>query len=231
MMDDLELTLLYDKPCLPQYKGGWGLSFWIKYRNTHILFDSGWNGEILLENIRTAKLPLRDLRYIFLSHIHWDHIGGIVHILSQKLPNLEAVIIPNSFSKHFKKELSYSARLLEIPVSKTPNEITTGIWSSGVVGEDIKEHSLFLQLTNEQILIIAGCSHPSPTQFLQSARTLGSVYGILGGLHGFKEIEKLKGLEMILPVHCTKKQTEILSTFPKISILMKVGEKLQIPRM
>ena len=131
--------------------------------NKNILFDSGWNGKILLDNLRIVKKFLENLTYIFLSHLHWDHIGGFVHLLNQELPNLEAVIIPAIFSGHFKKELSYSARLHEIPDSSSPNIIAKRMWSSGVMGENIKEHSLFLQLSNERILIVTGCSHPSPT--------------------------------------------------------------------
>ncbi len=228
MTDIFKITLLYDKPCLPQFSGGWGLSFWIEYTNERILFDCGWNGDVLINNIKNAGLDVRSLTYIFLSHIHWDHIGGLMTILNQGLPNLKAVILPQAFSKHFKTEISYSAPLEEIVKSSTPCKIAQGIWSSGVMGDNIEEHSLLLKLANNQILIIAGCSHPSPTNFLESASTLGEVYGIMGGFHGFKSLQEFEHLKLIVPIHCTKKQSEILTKFPASSRLLKVGEEITL---
>ncbi len=229
MQSQSTITLMYDKPCLPDYTGGWGLSLWIEYVNDVILFDSGWNGGILINNLRRSGKNLNEITYIFLTHIHWDHIGGVVHILNQELSNLKAVVIPRSFSMHLKKELSYSAQLFEIPDSSQPKEIANGIWSSGVMGEKIKEHALFLQLSAKQILIVTGCSHPSPTQFLKSASLLGSVYGIIGGFHGFSDLEKFENLKLIIPLHCTKNRLEILSRFPSQSSIIKVGESLHLP--
>ena len=229
MTKRVELTLLYDKPCLKNYQGGWGLSIWIKFNNEEILFDTGWNGEVLLSNCEKKGKIIKDVTYIFLSHIHWDHIGGIAYLLNQKLPKLKGVILPESFSEVFKQEISgMVGPNIEIPETTNPVLIEEGIWSSGVMGKEIKEHSLLLQLPSNQILIVAGCSHPSPIFFLKSAQTLAPVYGIVGGLHGFKEIEKLKNLQLIVPIHCTKKQKEIQKRFPEKSRIIKVGETIAI---
>jgi 7,8-dihydropterin-6-yl-methyl-4-(beta-D-ribofuranosyl)aminobenzene 5'-phosphate synthase len=145
------------------------------------------------------------------------------------MPKLKGIILPKSFSEEFKTEISEMlASNIEIPDSTTPVLIEEGIWSSGVMGKEIKEHSLLLQLSANKILIVAGCSHPSPLRFLKSAQTLAPVYGIVGGLHGFKEIERLKNLELIVPIHCTKKQKEIKKKFPGKFQLIKVGETIEI---
>jgi 7,8-dihydropterin-6-yl-methyl-4-(beta-D-ribofuranosyl)aminobenzene 5'-phosphate synthase len=229
MSKKVEFTLLYDKPCLKNFQGGWGLSFWIKFGNEEIMFDTGWNGEVLLSNCAKKGKKIEDLTYIFLSHIHWDHIGGVVYLLNQKLPKLKGIILPKTFSKVLKTEISeMMGPVIEISETTNPVLIEEGIWSSGVMGKEIKEHSLLLQLSSKKVLIIAGCSHPSPILFLRSAQTISPVYGITGGLHGFKEIEKLKNLELIVPIHCTKKQSEIRNRFPKQFQIMKVGESIEI---
>ncbi|MHA1979377.1 MAG: MBL fold metallo-hydrolase, partial [Candidatus Hodarchaeales archaeon] len=61
-----------------------------------------------------------DITYIFLSHIHWDHVGGIVYLLNLDLPNLKGIIVPKSFSKQFKQELGNLAEIVEIPESIDP---------------------------------------------------------------------------------------------------------------
>ena len=224
LVDTLTITLLYDKLCLTGFTGGWGLSIWIEYYNEVILFDTGWNGEILLANCKKANKNIKDITYIFLSHIHWDHVGGIVYLLNQDLPLLKGIIVPKSFSTHFKKELSSLAPVIEINDSKTPQEISSGIYSSGVLGSNIKEHALLLKSNSDQIFIVAGCSHPFPTEFMNSAKHIGTNFGIIGGFHGFRQIEALSELEIIIPIHCTKQQKQILERYKNSAFLMKVGE-------
>ncbi len=219
---------MYDKPCVPGFTGGWGLSFWIEYGSEVILFDTGWNGEVLLANCKESGKNPTDLTYIVLSHIHWDHVGGIVYLLNRDLPNLKGIIVPKFFSTQFKQELKNLAEVIEIPESKTPIKIAPGIYSSGVMGTNIKEHSLFLQIHSNEVMIITGCSHPSPIDFMSSAREIAPIFGIAGGFHGFKEIKAFVDLKIIIPIHCTKAQQDILRQFPQSARLMKVGETLKI---
>ena len=228
MTNNIALTLLYDKPCLPGFTGGWGLSIWIEYYNEVILFDTGWNGEVLLANCKEAGKNPDDISYIVLSHDHWDHVGGIVYLLNRDLPKLKGIVVPSSFSDHFKEELRSLAVVIEIPESSTPIKITNGIYSSGVMGTDIKEHSLFLQNNSGQILIITGCSHPSPIDFMANAKKIAPIFGIAGGFHGFQKIDVFADLKLIIPVHCTKEQQRILDQYPLTARLMKVGETLKI---
>ena len=224
MTKNIALTLLYDKPCLPGFTGGWGLSFWIDYNDEVILFDAGWNGEVLLANCKEAGKNPEDISYIVLSHDHWDHVGGIVYLLNRNLPKLKGIVIPYSFSNHFKQELRSLAEVIEIPESQTPIKIASGIYSSGVMGTDVKEHSLLLENNSEQILVITGCSHPSPTDFMISARKIAPIFGIAGGFHGFQDIELFTDLKLIVPIHCTKEQQRILHQYPLTARIMKVGE-------
>ncbi len=155
---------------------------------------------MLLANCKEAGKYSEEISYIILSHDHWDHVGGIVYLLNQNLPNLKGIVVPNFFSNHFKQELRALAEVIEIPVSQTPIKITTGIYSSGVMRTETNEHSLFLQIHSEQILIITGCSHPSPIDFMTSTKEIAPIFGIIGGFHGFQQIEAFADLKLIIPM-------------------------------
>ena len=48
----------------------------------HVLIDSGTEvgAELVAENIRQLGFPLRDVKYLLVSHEHLDHVGGIARL-------------------------------------------------------------------------------------------------------------------------------------------------------
>ena len=48
-----------------------------------ILFDTGCNGVELLFNLKKLGYTPKDFGILFLSHQHWDHIGGLFEILEE----------------------------------------------------------------------------------------------------------------------------------------------------
>jgi hypothetical protein len=61
----------------------------------------------------------------------------------------------------------------------------------------------------------AGCSHSGVGVILDAASCHGEVYGIIGGLHGFRDFHRLDGLSLICPCHCTQHKSELRSLFPE----------------
>ncbi|MHA1974822.1 MAG: MBL fold metallo-hydrolase [Candidatus Hodarchaeales archaeon] len=225
MEDTISFTLLYDKPTLPDFYSGWGLSLWIKFRERIILFDTGWNGELLLSNITKLGLDINNLTDIFLSHDHWDHVGGIVYLLNRKLKSLEQIFVPKSFSKHFKKELNAMATVVEVPRSEKPIKLLPRVWSTGeLVRSNIFEHSLLLEFEEKKLFVVTGCGHPLLDNIMKQASQVGTIHGVIGGFHDFNNLESLKGLQTIIPIHCTKKKNEIKKIYKDKSIGLKVGE-------
>ena len=51
----------------------------IAHNNEAALIDAGTgNGhDEVVENIRQAGVPLRNIKYLFITHCHYDHIGGL----------------------------------------------------------------------------------------------------------------------------------------------------------
>ncbi len=221
----MNLTIIYDNEVYLKNKGlksAWGFSCLIETKGKKILFDLGWNGNTLISNLEKLGFHPKDLDTIVLSHQHWDHIGGLNHVLSLN-SNVE-VYVPKSFSSHLKNEVRKEANLFEI---SEPAKICEGVFTTGELGSTVIEQSLILS-TPKGLLVITGCAHPGVESILQAASTKGSIYGLIGGLHGFKKPDALKNLNLIIASHCTKYKDEISRAFPDSSKKGGVGRSITI---
>jgi 7,8-dihydropterin-6-yl-methyl-4-(beta-D-ribofuranosyl)aminobenzene 5'-phosphate synthase len=62
-----------------------GFSVFIKYGGFNILFDTGSKPGILEWNSEICGVNLNDIDYIFISHNHWDHIGGSLYFIDKHI--------------------------------------------------------------------------------------------------------------------------------------------------
>lgn len=61
-------------------RGEHGLSFFIRYKGKHILFDTG-QSDVLLHNANALSIELNDVDAVVISHGHADHMGGLEDFL------------------------------------------------------------------------------------------------------------------------------------------------------
>ena len=101
--------------------------------------------------------------------------------------------VPSSFSENLKKEIRKRAELVEI---KEIAEISDGIWSTGELGDKIKEQSLVLS-TENGAYVLTGCAHPGIEAIMDAALSCGKIKGILGGLHDSERFERLEEMELV----------------------------------
>jgi 7,8-dihydropterin-6-yl-methyl-4-(beta-D-ribofuranosyl)aminobenzene 5'-phosphate synthase len=188
----MKLTIVYDNKALPPLRSGWGFSCLVE-NGARILFDTGADSSILLGNMRQLEIDPKTIDTVVLSHNHSDHTGGLKGFLRANEDKAK-VYSPKEFS--------------------SPAEIHEGVYSIGKLGRLIKEQSLAVN-TSKGIVVITGCAHPGLERIIDRARTLGSVYGVIGGFHGFSKLEKLKGIELIAPCHCTKHIQKIKQKYPR----------------
>jgi 7,8-dihydropterin-6-yl-methyl-4-(beta-D-ribofuranosyl)aminobenzene 5'-phosphate synthase len=222
-MNDVRFTIVYDN--IPYKSGlitGWGFSCFIETPRGNILFDTGWNGNILLNNLNKLNIDPKSIDKLVLSHSHWDHIGGVNHFIA--INSELKVIIPTSFSKHLKDELYQNSNVDEV---YEPEEVLPNCWTLGEMGRNIKEQSLMIKTKNGYI-VVTGCSHPGLENVLLDARNHGKVYGVLGGFHGFNKLQVLTGLGFIMPCHCTQHIEEIELYHHKSVVLGGVGKKVTL---
>jgi len=230
------LRILYDNypldvRCVPD----WGFALLLEWPELRLLFDSGAQGDILLNNMYAVGFDPATLDAVFISHNHWDHQGGLDALLEIK-PQLK-VFIHSRFSASFTDDLRHRCKHLHIVEERS--EIMPGIFSSGPLEAAMPEQSLFVPLA-EETLIVTGCAHPGLEAVLDAVQDIlpGKRFRLVGGLHLKSASQKairetaLMMLERrvyrIAPCHCSGDEARaILPGFPFDECLISgVGGKL-----
>jgi len=202
----MQITILYDNDV---YKKGlqadWGFSCLVEvphHGGTRILFDAGTNGSILLSNMEKLNIDPTTIDEVFISHAHFDHVGGLSAFLNVKSD--VTIYVPPSLRGIWGVKAVVSV--------SEPLKIHESVFSTGEI--DHIEQSMAVKI-DEGIVIIAGCSHPRMAHILKAASQFGNIHAIVGGLHGFSEFDLFKDLELICPAHCTQHKAEIKALYPK----------------
>ncbi len=208
----MKITIVYDKTTTKKSMiEDWGWSCLIETSKRNILFDTGGNGKILLENLVNLNIDPKSIDDVVISHPDFDHIGGLSTFLGS---NQDAVIhIPISF-----RGIRYPNK---VKYYDKPTKIYENIFLTGELGK--REQSLAIK-TEKGLVLIIGCGHPGVRKIIDSISKFGNVYAIIGGLHGFNEFEVLQNIEKVCPSHCTKYKEKIKMLYPDKYIEGGVGE-------
>ena len=179
--DEISLKIICDNnPHKAGLETAWGFSCLITGTEKTILFDTGRNGRLLLNNMEKLAIEPNSIDAIVLSHIHGDHTGGLASFLEK---NVEvAVYLPESFSKRFKNGLQISrAKVVEVEQSLN---ICENVYSTGQLGKWIKEQSLIIR-TEAGLVVIAGCAHPGIVKIVSAAKDFlkDDILLVMGGFH------------------------------------------------
>ncbi len=188
----------------------WGFSSYIQTPEHTILFDTGSNGRILLKNMLSKGIDIHKIDTIFLSHGHWDHIGGIDSIIELN-PYVTLYVTPH-LSKNFIRDYRQQSRSVEV-IGEKLTQIAPHIYSSGARGSSL-EQSMIIEC-DEGLILIFGCAHSGVGEIAKlAAKTFKKeILLLLGGFHlenrSDEEIRKLMQIfqethtKTIIPSHCT----------------------------
>jgi 7,8-dihydropterin-6-yl-methyl-4-(beta-D-ribofuranosyl)aminobenzene 5'-phosphate synthase len=125
------------------FLGEHGLSMLIETGTKKILLDSG-QSEAVVHNLSLLGVHSRDLDAIAISHGHYDHTGGLVHVLRHRRQPIPIFAHSRIFAKRY-SVAGGSRSYIGLPFAKEeadllgaewlladePREIVPGLWFSG----------------------------------------------------------------------------------------------------
>ena len=243
----MKVTVLFDEAALtPDLKTGFGLSLLI---NETVIFDTGSDGEALLNNIQNLNIDVGKISAVVLSHEHKDHTGGLDSLLSiLKKPTL---YLCQGFGHTYD---NYKPKIQQVvTTNSTPVKITDDIFTTGEIFGTYKiiplsEQSLFITCPDDTVALICGCAHYGIAEsFELLVKKISdylerpiSVNCSIGGFHLRHESdtylryvsEKLLyfGVRKIVPLHCSGSNAKkcFRSTFSDGFHDLKVGDSIEL---
>ncbi len=205
----MKITILTDNTAGGNLHAEHGISYFIEHKNYELLFDTG-HSDLFIKNAEKLGLNLDKIQTIVLSHGHWDHGNGLVHLKNKKL-----ICHPYAFIKRFRKsDNSYIGlnknwkfynRQFKIITSTKPYKINDDIIFLGEIPRTtdfeakttayidekgnpdfVPDDSAIVIKINDTIAIIAGCSHSgicNITKYAQKITGIEKISLIIGGFH------------------------------------------------
>jgi 7,8-dihydropterin-6-yl-methyl-4-(beta-D-ribofuranosyl)aminobenzene 5'-phosphate synthase len=95
----IDITIIVDNQAGPGLTTEHGFSLWIETDRRHILFDTG-QGPALPFNARALGIDLAETDLLVLSHGHYDHTGGVPHVLHAS-PNVHVYCHPGAVQPRY----------------------------------------------------------------------------------------------------------------------------------
>ena len=245
-IEHLTLTIVYDNNAHDaRLRTEWGFACLVETEQNTVLFDTGGNGAILLDNMAKLGIDPQTIEAVVLSHAHGDHTGGLQALLAAGVR--PTVYVLASFPLLFKNEVRGYTQLVEI---KAPAEIAPGIYTTGPgiqttggASSQILEQALVIEAANGPI-VLTGCAHPGIVEMVRRARQVVDQDPalVMGGFHlgGASQsqvqaiIDELRqlGVRQVAPCHCTGDQARrwFAVAFGRDCILAGVGQVIEMER-
>jgi len=211
----MRAVILYDNTAaLPGVEADWGFACFLETGGKKILFDTGADGRILMNNMRLCGVEPAEVDMVFISHAHWDHTGGLETFISIRPCPVFAPV--SALHPRAPRDFVPVSGALRIDEHLYSTGELAGIEQSLVVEED------------GWLYVVVGCSHPGVSVILDEAVRRGPVCGILGGLHDCRDFDRLAALDWICGTHCTFYQDEMRAILGSKFISGGVGRELII---
>jgi 7,8-dihydropterin-6-yl-methyl-4-(beta-D-ribofuranosyl)aminobenzene 5'-phosphate synthase len=235
-MDNIKpitLTVVYDNRFAdPRLGTAWGFACLIESEAMTILFDTGGDGQLLMDNLTALGIDPQAIDVVVLSHIHSDHTGGLDRLLA--INDRLTVYMPRSFPASFKARIHNPIVEVNEPVT-----IAEHIRTTGELGTTIVEQALLIE-TRRGLIVLTGCAHPGIVEIVRAAQAFGAVDLVMGGFHladySTAEVEdviaelKRSGVQQAAPSHCTGDQAieQFRAAFGTDFIPIGAGAALQV---
>jgi metal-dependent hydrolase (beta-lactamase superfamily II) len=177
----------------PELRGEMGVSYLIETDEHRILFDVGQNTmqespSPLELNMKELGVALDTVDTVFISHNHFDHVGGRQRQKDRTFSvGLEQVPLP-SVRAFVPIPMTYPG--LSPVHAGEPTRVGEGVASTGTIPRQlvfgwIDEQALVVHVADRGAVLIVGCGHQTIPKLLERYDEVFSapLYGIVGGLH------------------------------------------------
>ena len=102
-MTPLRVTVLSDNTAMTRStRGEHGLAYHLQTPSRNILFDTG-QGLVLADNAQALNIPLSNIDTIAFSHGHYDHTGGLPHVMAASRRPVAIHLHPHALSPRYNK--------------------------------------------------------------------------------------------------------------------------------
>jgi 7,8-dihydropterin-6-yl-methyl-4-(beta-D-ribofuranosyl)aminobenzene 5'-phosphate synthase len=210
---ELKITIVYDNTLhMPGLTAGWGFSAIIEYKGHTLLFDTGADGQALLNNMAALHINPLEIESIILSHNHNDHTGGLNALLATGIqPNV--YLLP-SFPASFIQPISQMVAVIE---TLPDQSILEGVFTTGEMGGEIPEQAIAIEV-DRGLVMLTGCAHPGIVAMIEHVKAASGqpVHLVLGGFHlkdtapvevaAIVQAFRRLGVDHVGPGHCTGEQ-------------------------
>ena len=217
-LSELAITIVHDNnPCVDSLQVAWGFSAFVTGPEKTILFDTGSDGTLLLENMARLQIDPGRVDIVVLSHLHGDHTGGLTGLLKVN-PQVQ-VFLPGSFPSKFKAAVQgHGARVVEVT---GPRGICSNVSTIGILGRRIKEQALVIR-TQRGLVVLTGCAHPGIVRIVEEVKRLHeeSILLVAGGFHlewvtrgrvrSIMTAFRSYGVRYVAPTHCSSEKARQL---------------------
>lgn len=205
----MKLTVVLDNQISPTTKRPYiaqhGLSMLVEANGKLFLYDTGQSDSVI-HNLSLLGIRPADLSAVIISHGHYDHTGGLKHILVHSNRSMPVYIAPGTFKPRFSSETPL--RFVGVPecqqtlesvggdfhIIVEPFQLTKDLWVGGPItaansveasDDPLYELALF-QATPEGLLVITGCAHSGVVETVEYGMSLlpcKKLKGLIGGTH------------------------------------------------
>ena len=113
-MDLRLVTLSENTACLGNFLGEWGFGILVETEDLSLLFDAG-QGISASYNADLLGVDLSRVSRIVLSHGHYDHTGGLVHVLRKMRKKIEVIAHPDIWADKYSSREGEERHYIGIP--------------------------------------------------------------------------------------------------------------------